>query len=173
MTVLLVLADVIDRVNKTLGKASAFLTLLMVLIGALNALLRYSGRFLGMELSSNAYIELQWYLFGIVFLLGAAETLRNEGHVRVDVIYAQLKARRRHWIDLIGNLTLLLPFCALGLYMSLPSVLNSWAVLEVSPDPGGLPRYPIKTLLPLAFGLLGLQGIAQMIRNVAALRGHE
>lgn len=173
MNALLLLASYIDRLNSALGRVAAFLTLAMIVIGALNAVLRYLGRFLGVELSSNAYIEMQWYLFGIVFLLGAADTLRRDAHVRVDVVYGRLSGRRKLIIDLISHLLLLLPFCILGIAKSLPSVLNSWSVWEGSPDPGGLPRYPLKTLLPIAFCLLGLQGIAQAIRHLAALRGPD
>lgn len=173
MTALLLFAEFIDRLNRALGRVAAWLTLAMTVIGALNALLRYLGRFLAVELSSNAYIELQWYLFGVVFLLGAADTLRGDGHVRVDVFYSRLKPRSRHILDLASQLALLLPFCGLGIVMSLPSVQNSWAVWEGSPDPGGLPRYPLKSLLPLAFCLLGLQGLAQSIRNLAALRERD
>lgn len=169
MTPLISLANFIDRISRSLGLLTAWLTLTMTLLGALNALARYAGRFLGVELSSNAYLELQWYLFAMVFLLGAAETLREQGHVRVDVLYARFPPRMQRLLDLFAMLALLLPFCGVGFWMSLPSVQSSWAVLEQSPDPGGLPRYPIKTLLPIAFVILGLQGIAQALKDVVAL----
>ena len=165
------LAHGIDRLNGWVGKAMGWLVLAMVLIGAGNAVVRYLGRFLSFNLSSNAYIELQWYLFSLVFLLGAAHALERNNHVRVDVLYARLSERTRHWINLLGSLLFLLPFSFFGLWLSWPSVRNSWAVHELSPDPGGLPRYPIKTMILVAFGLLALQGISEVIKHVAALRG--
>jgi TRAP-type mannitol/chloroaromatic compound transport system permease small subunit len=111
-------------------------------------------------------------MFSLVFLLGAAHALRRDAHVRVDVIYGRLSARVRAWIDLIGTLLLLLlPFCTMAIVLSWPSVRNSWAVLEGSPDPGGLPRYPLKTMILVAFALLGAQGLALVIRRATALAG--
>ena len=165
------LARGIDRINEAAGRASGWLVLLMVLVGAYNAIVRYAGRSLGLSLSSNVYIELQWYLFSLVFLLGAGYALKHKVHVRVDVLYARCSARRRAWIDLLGTIFFLAPFCVMLLWVSWPSVFNSWSVLEISPDPGGLPRYPLKSVLLLAFGLLLLQGIAEAIRSIATLRG--
>lgn len=165
------LARGIDRINEAVGRASGSLILLMVLIGAYNAIVRYAGRYFGLSLSSNVYIELQWYLFSLVFLLGAGYALKHRAHVRVDVIYARCSARRRAWIDLLGTLFFLMPFCLTLLWFSWPSVINSWSVLETSPDPGGLPRYPLKSVLLLAFALLLMQGVAEAIRSIAILRG--
>jgi TRAP-type mannitol/chloroaromatic compound transport system permease small subunit len=172
MTPWLHMARLIDRLNERLGRGVAWLTLAMVLIGAFNAVARYLGRYIGVNLSSNAYIELQWYLFSLVFLLGGAYTLRHNAHVRVDVIYGRLSNRARAWINLLGTLIFLIPFALFGLWVSWPSVRNSWAVLEDSPDPGGLPRYPIKTAILVAFALLLVQGIAEAVKHVAVLRGH-
>jgi TRAP-type mannitol/chloroaromatic compound transport system permease small subunit len=165
------LARGIDRVNERVGRLSSWLVLLMVLLGAYNAIARYLGRYIGLNLSSNAYIELQWYLFSLVFLLGAAYALKHGAHVRVDVIYSRLSGRARAWIDLIGTLTLLLPFTVFVIWVSWPSVRNSWSVFEGSPDPGGLARYPLKTMILVSAGLIALQGIAECIRRVAFLRG--
>jgi TRAP-type mannitol/chloroaromatic compound transport system permease small subunit len=165
------LSNAIDRASLALGHVVAWLVLAMVAIGAYNAVGRYVGRFVHWNLSSNVYIELQWVLFGVVFLLGAASTLASDGHVRVDVFYGRLSARARARIDLAGALVLLLPFCGLGVVASWPTVVSSWALLEGSPDPGGLPRYPIKTLIPFAFAWLGVQGGAQAIKSFAVLRG--
>lgn len=167
------LAHAIDRLNERIGRAVYWLALLMVLIGSLNAVVRYTGRYLGVNLSSNAYIELQWYMFSLIFLLGAAYTLKQDAHVRVDVLYSRLSERARAWIDLLGTVLFLIPFSALAIWASWPSVRNSWAVLETSPDPGGLPRYPIKTMIPVAFLLLILQGVAEAIKRVAFLRGES
>ena len=163
------LADGIDRLNDRVGTFVYWLTLVMVLVGAFNAIARYVDRFTGMSTSSNLYIELQWYLFSIVFLLGAAYTLKADSHVRVDVFYGRLSTRGKAWINLAGTVLFLFPFCVLMLMMSWPSVVNSWSVWEMSPDPGGLPRYPIKSIIPLAFVLLILQGISMLIRQVAIL----
>jgi len=139
------------------------MTILMIALGALNAVGRYLSR-IGLDLASNAYIEAQWYLFSLVFLLGAAAALREDAHVRVDVIYGRLSRRVRNWIDLWGTFVFLIPFCVFAIAVSVPTVIDSWRELEVSPDPGGLPRYPIKTLIPIAFVLLLLQGMAQAVR---------
>lgn len=165
------LAAGIDRLSDRLGRGVSWLVLVMVLVAAGNAVARYVGRFIGVNLSSNAYLELQWYLFSLVFLLAASYALRHGVHVRVDVLYGRLGDKGRAWIDLMGGLFLLLPFCALALWVTWPSVYNSWKVLEGSPDPGGLPRYPIKTVLLVAFALLALQGISEVIKSLAVLRG--
>ena len=142
----------------------------MVLLGAFNAVARYLGRSIGVQLSSNAFIEAQWYLFSLIFLLGASYTLKRRGHVSVDVLYAKCAARTKAWIDLVGTTLLLLPFCVFGIVVAWPSVRNSWAVREGSPDPGGLPRYPIKTVILIAFALLFLQGLAWAIRRAEQIR---
>ncbi len=159
-----------DRLNSRIGVAVSWLTLAMVAVGAYNAVVRYLGRFTGWNLSSNAYLELQWYMFSLVFLLGAAYALLTGAHVRVDVIFSRLPERWRRRIDLWGSLLFLIPFAVFGLVMSWPAVRNSWAVLEVSSDPGGLPRYPIKSVLLVAFTLLALQGLAEAARNWLRLR---
>ncbi len=159
-----------DRLNSRLGVAVSWLTLAMVAVGAYNAVVRYLGRFTGWNLSSNAYLELQWYMFSLVFLLGASYALLTGAHVRVDVIFSRLPERWRRRIDLWGSLLFLVPFAVFGLVMSWPAVRNSWAVLEVSSDPGGLPRYPIKSVLLVAFTLLALQGLAEAARNWLRLR---
>lgn len=161
----------VDRLNDAIGHAIAWLTLAMVLLAAGNAVARYLGRSIGWNLSSNAYLELQWYLFSAVFMLGAAYALRRGAHVRVDVFYSRLSVRGKAWIDLLGTLLLLLPFCLLMLWLSWPSVRGSWAIRETSPDPGGLVRYPIKSLILVCFALLVLQGVAEVVRQVAILRG--
>lgn len=164
------LAGLIDALNERIGALVAWLVLAMVAVAAWNAVARYLGRWMGTNLSSNAYLEAQWYLFSLVFLLGAAYTLRHDEHVRVDVLYSRLSLRSRAWIDLVGTLVFLLPFSVFCLWVSWPSVRNSWSVLEGSSDPGGLPRYPIKTMILVAFVLLILQGIAQAVHAVETIR---
>lgn len=167
------LARAIDQLNLWVGRLAYWLVLVMVLVGAYNTVARYLDRYTGIGLSSNFYIELQWYLFSLVFLLGAAYALQRDAHVRVDVLYGRCSARARAWINLLGTVLFLLPFCVLVLWVSWGWVVNSWTVRELSPDPGGLPRYPLKAMLPLAFVLLALQGISMLVHQIARLRQLE
>lgn len=168
---LLALSAAIDRINDLIGRGVSWLTMLMVLVASANAVLRYLGRFTGENLSSNAYLESQWYLFSLVFLLAATYTLRWDAHVRVDVFFGRLTEKGKAWINLAGGVLFLIPFCILVIWVSVSWVGNSWAVMEISPDPGGLPRYPLKTVIPVAFALLVFQGISQIIKSIAVLRG--
>jgi TRAP-type mannitol/chloroaromatic compound transport system permease small subunit len=170
---LLAIARGIDRLNGWVGRVARWLTLAMVLVGAFNAVARYTDPLTGWGLSSNAYIEGQWYLFSLVFLLGAAYTLREDEHVRVDVLYERLSPRGRAWINLAGTVLFLIPFCVVMLWVTWPAVQTSWQLLEQSPDPGGLPRYPIKAVVLVAFALLLLQGVAMAIKQVAVLVNGE
>ncbi len=165
------IADAIDRFQDRIGKWLYWLTLMMVVVGGFNAVVRYMDKFTGMSLSSNFYLELQWYLFSLLFLFGAAYTLRHNAHVRVDIVYSNLSLKGKAWVDLLGTLIFLFPFCVLMLWVSWPAVMNSWEVLEMSPDPGGLPRYPIKTAIPVAFLLVLIQGVSMTIRSLAVLMG--
>lgn len=171
MNLLLTISGGIDRLNTWIGKAASLLVLLMVALGAFNAIARYAGRFIEVQLSSNAFIELQWYLFSLLFLLAAGWTLKKDQHVRVDVLYGRLSSRAQAWIDLVGAILFLLPFCVFALWVSFPSVQNSWAVWEQSPDPGGLPRWPLKSMILVSFGLLLLQGISELIKRIGRLSG--
>ncbi len=159
----------IDRFSTRTGQFVYWLTLVMVLLGSFNAIVRYLDKYTGLGLSSNTYIELQWYLFGLVFLLGAAYTLRHNAHVRVDVFYGRLSPRGKAWINIAGTLAFLLPFCIAMVVVSWPAVRNSWVIFEGSPDPGGLPRYPIKTVIPVAFVLLALQGVSMLIKSLSVV----
>lgn len=171
MRALLRAAGWVDWLNDRIGRAVGWLAALLVIVGVVNVVGRYAGSFLGMQLSSNSLLEAQTYIYSLIFLLGAAHLLRREGHIRVDIVYAARTARTRVWIDIVGTLVLLLPFCGLGLFLSLDYTAQSWADLERSPNPGGLPRYPIKTIIPVAFGLLFLQGLSELVKRVAWLRG--
>ena len=172
MQALLKVADRIDAFSERIGRAVSWLALLMVLVGAWNALARYLGKGLGTDLSSNGFIEAQWYMFSLLFLLGAGYTLKEDAHVRVDVLYGRLSPVRKAWIDVGGVLLFLLPFCIFGVVVSWEWAFNSFTEREVSPDPGGLPRYPLKAMVPVAFTLLGIQGVAMFIRRLdTALRG--
>lgn len=143
----------------------------MVVVTAYNTAVRYLGGYFGFRLSSNLYLELQWYLFSLLFLLAAAAALCKGEHVRVDILYSRLSARGRAWIDLLGTIVLMIPFSAVTLWLSWPSIRNSWAVREISSDPGGLPRYPIRTFILVCFLLLIVQGVSEIIKKVRVLRG--
>ena len=163
----------VDRLNDRIGTAIRWLALVMVLVGAFNALARWLTRYTGVSLSSNAYLDLQWYMFSLIFLLGAAYGLNHDVHVRVDVLYSRLSKKTQAWIDLVGSLVFLLPFAALMLWVSWPAVSNSWSIREVSPDPGGLPRYPIKAVILVSFTLLFLQGLSQVIKQLEIIVGGD
>lgn len=146
-----------DRFYAIVSKLCAWTLFVMTLLGALNAVLRYSSKFTGKVWSSNAFLEGQWYLFSAVFLLGAGYTLYKDKHVRVDVLYSRLNTTGQRRINLIGVVVFAIPFCVLGIWSSIDFVSNSWSIWEQSPDAGGLPRYPVKTLIPLGFSMLLLQ----------------
>lgn len=164
------LVQFIDRFNEKLGRMLSWLTLVIILLGSYNALTGYAGRFVKQSLSSNAILELQWYCFSLIFLLGAAYGLKHDVHVRVDVFFSRTSDRVRAWINLVGTIIFLIPFCIFMIWTSWPSVRNSWAIHEMSPDPGGLPRYPIKTALLVAFVLLLAQAFSQLAKYVAQVR---
>jgi TRAP-type mannitol/chloroaromatic compound transport system permease small subunit len=162
----------IDWFTTRLGYLMYAAALFMVAIGASYVIIRYTGRTFGFFVpGANTIRELQMLLFNMVFLLAAALVLKQNAHVRVDLIYSTLKLRAKAWIDIFGASVFLIPFCLLGLYLSHGFVMRSWAVREVSPNPGGLPLYPAKTLIIAGFLLLILQGISETIKNVAFLSG--
>lgn len=172
MRALLRLSAGIDACNRRLGRAVSWLLLVMVLVGAYNALARWlEGEGIGIRLSSNALLELQWYLFGLVVLLGAPHALRLGDHVRVDLIQGGLPQRGRWWLDLAGGVLFLIPFCLGTVWLSLDFVADSWEQREISNDPGGLPRWPLKPVVPISFALLALQGASECIKRAALLRG--
>jgi len=163
---LLGIARAIDAVNERIGRAVLWLVLAVTLISAANALMRY-----GFGMSSNAWLEIQWYLFGAIFLLAAGYTLKHNGHVRVDVLYGRWPPRARAWIDLLGAALFLLPLCVLMVWLSWHGFIESFQRGELSSDAGGLIRWPVRLLIPLGFALLGLQGVSELIKRVASLRG--
>lgn len=146
----------LDRIIAIIGKASSWLTLLLVLVIVIDVFLRYV-----FSITSAASFELEWHLFAIVFLIGAAWTLQEDKHVRVDVFYHRFSEKKKAWVNLIGTIFLLLPFCGVGFWESLSFVESSYQIGETSPQPGGLPaRFLIKSTIPIGFFLLGLQGIS-------------
>lgn len=172
MKKLISISHLIDRFNDWIGAALSWLVLIMTLLGVYNAVTRKLSQTIGVDLSSNMYLESQWYIFSLVFLWGGAYTLRHGVHVRVDIVYSHLSNRGKAWINILGTVLFLIPLCLLILWVSTPYVSDSWRILENSPDPGGLPRYIIKTAIPIAFLLLLLQALSELIRNIARLCGY-
>jgi TRAP-type mannitol/chloroaromatic compound transport system permease small subunit len=179
MRALLRVSGAIDAFTELLGKLSGLLATLVIAVGFYNVLARYIGRYLGLQLTSNTFIELQWYMFAVIFFLGFAYILRHNLNVRVDVLYAGWSPRRKALVNVLGTLLFLLPFCVIGILVTLNPVLLSWGrlpngrwgVWEISPDPGGLPRAPIKSMIIVAFSLLFIQGISELIKHAAILTG--
>ncbi len=167
MQTLLTLSRLIDRLNELVGRIVMWGVLLATLIASGNAL---SKHFLGQ--GSNAWLEAQWYVFGALFLLGAGYTLKHNGHVRIDIFYQRLSPRGQAWLDLLGGLLFLLPFAGLLAWLSWPLFMDAWRMHEMSPDDGGLVRWPAKLLLPIGFGLLFLQGVSEVIKRIGVLTGH-
>lgn len=166
MRVFLALAAFIDRLNHLIGHAASWAVLFAALISAGNAVSRYA-----LDLSSNGWLEIQWYLFGGIVMLGAATVLCHNEHVRVDILYGRWPPRLRAWIDLLGLAFCLLPFTILVAWLAWPFFVDSWNIGEVSSNDGGLIRWPIKLAIPLGFALLSLQGVSEVIKRVAFLAG--
>lgn len=166
MRYLLRASRAIDALNGYVGRATYWLVLVAVVVSAANALMRYA-----FSMSSNAWLELQWYLFAAIFLLGAGYTLKANGHVRIDVVSSRLTPRARAWIDILGGLLFLLPMALLILYFSWPMFVDSYASGEMSSDAGGLVRWPAKALIPAGFTLLVLQALSEIVKRIAFLRG--
>ena len=178
----------IDRISSWLGIIATWLVLCAALLSAANAffryfineiiaLARYSDRFWALRslldwygANSNAFLEMQWYMFGAMVMLGAPFTLKVNEHVRVDLLYGSVSERTRTWIDLIGGTLCLLPLCAVLAYFTWPWFVDSWIGAETSTNSGGLIRWPIKLILPVGVGLLFVQGLSEIIKCIAALR---
>lgn len=177
---LLQLSHAIDRVTEVSGRLSDWIVILTVAVGFYNVLARYIGRFIGLQLSSNAFIELQWYLFSLIFFFGFAYILKHGENVRVDFLYTNWSDQRKALIDFWGTVLILIPFCLIGIWVTFNPVLLSWGRLpngswggwEISSDADGLPRAPIKTMIIVAFVLLLLQAISQAIKYLAVLQGY-
>lgn len=186
MELVLAITRVIDELNRRFGIIAIYLVLFASLVSAFNALLRYStnglmwlerivgGGFFGgivdlYRQNSNALSEAQWYMFAGMVMLGAAWTLKVNEHVRVDLLYGSVSERARTWIDLLGGVFFLLPMCVLMIYFTWPWFMQSWVTNEGSNQAGGLIRWPFKLMVPVGFGLLGLQGVSEVIKCVLAL----
>jgi TRAP-type mannitol/chloroaromatic compound transport system permease small subunit len=162
MRLLLKFADAVDALSEWIGQWLKWLVLFSSLISAGNALVRYT-----FHNSSNAWLEIQWYMFGAMFLLAAGYALKHEEHVRVDVFYSRMAPRTQAWFDVFGAIFFLMPTAILIAWMSIPMVVNSIRINEMSSDPGGLLRWPIKFCIPLGFLLLAIQGVAEIIKKTA------
>jgi len=163
---LLTLSRLIDRVTEWFGRWVAWLVLAAVLISAINAAVRKA-----FNTSSNAYLEIQWYLFAAVFLLAAGYTLLRQEHVKIDVISGRFSKRTQIWIDIIGLVCFVLPLVWTVIHLSLPLAIRAYEMNEYSSNAGGLIRWPVFALLPLGFFLLGVQAISELIKRIAFLRG--
>jgi TRAP-type mannitol/chloroaromatic compound transport system permease small subunit len=163
---LLRLSRAIDALNERVGHVVYWLILAAVLVSAGNAVSRYL-----FDMSSNAWLELQWYLFSAVFLLCAGYTLRHNEHVRIDVINSHLPPRVRAWIDLAGGVLFLMPMAVMIMALSWPLFVDSYELGEVSSDAGGLLRWPVKLLIPIGFLLLALQGVSEIVKRIGFLAG--
>lgn len=166
MSILLAISRAIDAVNTRIGRWLAWLIVVAIAISAVNAVIRKA-----FDMSSNAWLELQWVLFGAVFLLCSPWTLIVNEHIRIDVVHARLSARVRQWIELFGTIFFLLPLCIVMLLTSIPFAERSYAINEQSLNAGGLPQWPAKMLVPLGFALLLVQAISELIKRIAVLRG--
>ncbi len=161
---LLKFSRVVDWLNAQFGTIANWLVLLACLISAGNAASRYA-----FSESSNAWLEIQWYLFTGMVLLGGPYTLKLNEHVRVDLFYGMVSERMRLWIDIVGGVLFLLPFCLILIYFTWSWFVESWQINEVSSNAGGLVRWPVKLLLPVGFVLMAVQGVSEIIKRIAAL----
>jgi TRAP-type mannitol/chloroaromatic compound transport system permease small subunit len=166
VTLLLKLSQLIDWLNERVGKAAFWVVLIMTIVSAGNASVRFI-----FDYSSNGLLEIQWYMFAAVFLLCAPYTLQKNEHVRIDVISGRFGPRGLAVIDIIGTLFFLLPMVVAVLWLSLPLIAESYKINEMSANAGGLLRWPVKILLPIGFTLLALQGISELIKRIAFLAG--
>jgi TRAP-type mannitol/chloroaromatic compound transport system permease small subunit len=167
MRPLLTVSTAIDQLNEKIGYVCNLLVLLACLVSAINAMIRYAFSY-----SSNGWLELQWYMFALLVMFGASYTFRRNEHVRVELLYLYLTERGQLWLDLIGTLFFLIPTCLLLAYLSWPFFMQSYSVNEMSGNAGGLLRWPVKFAIPAGFVMLALQGVSEVIKRAAALRGY-
>ena len=166
MSALLQLSRLIDRISEFVGRWVAWLVLAAVLISAGNAVMRKA-----LNMSSNAFLEIQWYLFAGVFLLASGYTLLRQEHVKIDVVSGRFSKRTQIWIDIVGICVFLFPFIYMIIKLAMPLVIGAFVTKEMSSNAGGLIRWPVFALLPAGLGLLGLQGVSELIKRIAFLRG--
>ena len=164
---------VVESISEFFGEIAKYIVILTIITGFANVVLRYTGQILGVKLVNNVIIELQWYMYTLIFLFGFAYILKHQINVRVDFWFAEQSKQRKATIDLIGHFLALIPYCVLAFMVTWPAVVTSWTQWEVSPDPNGLARAPIKAMVLVAFGTLLLQAMAEIIKLFAALRDEE
>ena len=167
MHLLLKFSAVVDAFNEKVGVICNWLVLLACVVSAGNAMVRYA-----YDTSSNAWLEIQWYMFAVIVMFGAAYTLKRNEHVRVDIFYMTLSRRGQLWIDILGTIFFLLPTCAILAWLSWPFFMQAYVVSEDSSNAGGLLRWPIKLVLPVGFALVALQGVSELIKRVAFLNDY-
>jgi TRAP-type mannitol/chloroaromatic compound transport system permease small subunit len=167
MRPLLALSTTIDLLNEKLGGICNWLVLAACVVSAANAMIRYAFGY-----SSNAWLELQWYMFAVFVMFGASYTFKKNEHVRVEILYLMLSKRGQLWLDMIGTLCFLIPSCLLLAYLSWPFFYQAYEVSEISSNAGGLIRWPIKAVVPVGFVFLALQGVSEVIKRIAALQGY-
>ncbi len=167
MRSLLAFSALIDALNEKIGAVCNWLVLLACIVSAGNAMVRYA-----YDTSSNAWLEIQWYMFAVIVMLGASYTMKRNEHVRVDILYMNLSRRGQLWIDILGTLVFLLPTCTILAWLAWPFFMQSFNVYEHSSNAGGLVRWPIKLVLPVGFALVALQGLSELIKRVAFLNGY-
>lgn len=180
MKVLLKLSSWIDILTERLGDISTWLTVLVIAVGFINVVVRYVGRTIQVSLTSNGIVEAQWYLYAVIFLLGFAYILKHGVNVRVDFFFTNFTPKQKALVDVIGHLLFLIPFCVLGIYVSINPVMISWGLLgdgsfgtwEMSPNSGGLPRAPLKSMVIIGFAALLLQTFSELVKKLAVLTGH-
>ena len=166
MKALLAFSRAVDWLNEHIGRLAYWLVLIVALISAANATSRYA-----LNVASNAWLELQWYLFAAIFLLCAGYTLLHNEHIRIDVVSSHLSRRTQIWIDIFGLIFFLLPMTLFIMWLSWPIFMNAWTSGEVSGNAGGLIRWPARLLIPVGFCLLSLQGLSELVKRVAYLKG--
>jgi TRAP-type mannitol/chloroaromatic compound transport system permease small subunit len=166
MRPLLAVSTAIDQINEKIGNICNLLVLFACLLSAGNAMIRYA-----FDYSSNGWLEAQWYMFAILVMFGASYTFKRNEHVRVEIFYLFLSERGQLWLDMIGTLFFLIPSCLLLAYLSWPFFMQSYSVGEMSGNAGGLVRWPIKFVIPSGFVMLALQGVSEVIKRAAALKG--
>jgi TRAP-type mannitol/chloroaromatic compound transport system permease small subunit len=166
MSAMLAISRIIDAISERLGKAMGWFILAAVIVSSVNALVRFS-----FNRSSNAWLELQWYLFGAVVLLGCAYTFKANEHIRIDILSSRLSKRTRDWIDVGGHIFFLMPLCLVVMWLGWPFFLRSYALGEVSSSAGGLIVWPAKLLVPLGFTILFAQSISELIKRLAVIQG--
>jgi TRAP-type mannitol/chloroaromatic compound transport system permease small subunit len=166
MGFLLMISRGIDRINETVGKIVYWLVLFAVVVSSVNAVIRYA-----FNMSSNSWLELQWYFFGGIFLLCAGYTLLRNEHIRIDVVSSRLSPKTRNWIEVVGAVLFLLPLSIGMMWLSWPIFINAIVSGEMSGNAGGLIRWPARLIIPVGFFLLSLQAISELIKRIAVMQG--